>query len=378
MMTQSKPKNGYAARSKVRGFTLVELMIAITLGLVLVAGVAYTYLGNRATYRLQDGLARMQEGARHAFEVLDFDIRMTGFTGCTASETGNIVNPSASVDGNLFTQSLTGYEDVVGTIFPTTIAASRLRGDAISVLRANTDTEYIVSSHVPTSAVIGISTPNDLEQGEILIITDCVRASTFQKSNPNSSPNPPVVHNTGNAISPGNCTKGFGPDPLTGQPNCSVPDGVEYPYAPPKNSRIYRLSGNTYYIGTNAAGQPALFRQRLTQSGGNAATVAEELVEGVEDMQISYGVDRSNPADKIVDIYVPANLVSAAATPGTTFSDKWQRALSVKITLLLSSTENNITTVSQPYTFNNGASVTPTDRRLRKVFTTTIAIRNRL
>ena len=378
MMKTYKMKNLHSTSTKVDGFTLVELMIAITLGLVLVAGVAYTYLGNRATYRQQDNLARIQEGARYAFEALDFDIRMTGFTGCTASTTANVLSPTTAVDGNLFTQPLTGYQEDVST-FPTTIAATRLRGDAISVLRANTDREYLVTgspAHNPASAQFQLTAPHDLMQGEILVVTDCMHASIFQMTNVNMNGAPPTVnHNQGNSTAPGNCTGGFG---LTagGVPNCGSVLGVPYTYV--ANSRVLRLSGNTYFVGTNAAGQPALFRQRLTQGGGNATTVAEELVEGVEDMQISYGVDRSPTADGVVDIYLTANGVTAVATPGATDADRWRRVLSVKIELLMRSTENNVTTAPQPYTFNSVANPNPGDRRLRKVFTTTVAIRNRL
>lgn len=357
------------------GFTLVELMISITLGLILVAGVAYTYLGNRAAFRQQDGLARMQEGARYAFEVLDFDIRMTGFTGCTASTTANVLNPSTEGYGNLFSQPLTGFEAGVST-FPTSIATSRLQGDALTVLRANTANEYIVNTHNAPSAQFDLKSTHDLKQGEILVVTDCKHAATFQMTNVNDNNTiDEIVHNEGSVVVPGNCTKGFGLT-MAGVPDCASANGVAYAY--PEGSRIFRLSGNTYFIGTNAAGQPALFRQALTQSGGNATTIPEELVEGVEDMQITYGVDRSTPADNIVDIYVAANLVTDAATPGATDADKWRRVLSAKVSLLMRSIENNVTTEPQTYTYNNAAPTAQADRRLRKVFTTTIAVRNRL
>jgi len=357
-----------------RGFTLVELMISITLGLILVAGVAYTYLGNRATFRQQDGLARMQEGARYAFEVLDFDIRMTGFTGCTASTTANVLNPSTEGYGNLFSQPLTGFEEGVSA-FPTSIATSRLQGDALTVLRANTANEYIVNTHNAPSAQFDLKNNHDIKQGEILVVTDCKHAATFQMTNVNNNNTiDEIVHNNGSVIAPGNCTKGFGLT-MAGVPDCASANGVAYAY--PEGSRIFRLSGNTYFIGTNAAGQPALFRQALTQSGGNATTIPEELVEGVEDMQITYGVDRSTPADNIVDIYVAANLVTDVATPGVTDADKWRRVLSVKLSLLMRSIENNVTTESQTYTFDS-STTSQADRRLRKVFTTTIALRNRL
>ncbi len=375
MMKNTKSKYLNLMPVRIRGFTLIELMISITLGLVLVAGVAYTYLGNRVTYRQQDSLARMQEGARYAFEALDFDIRMAGFTGCTETTSANVLNTTTAVDGDLFTQPLTGYQEGAST-FPTTMAASRLRGDAITVLRANTDNEYIVASHNPASAQLQLTANHDLKQGEILVITDCQHASTFQMTNVNNNNTIATVnHNDGTATSPGNCTKGFGLT-MTGVPDCGSANGVAYTY--PAGSRIFRLSGNTYFIGTNAAGQPALFRQRLTQSGGNVATTAEELVEGVENMQILYGVDQSATADNVVDVYLTADNVTQAATPGATNAEKWRRVLSVKIELLMRSTENNITTAEQAYTFNGSTNPTPGDRRLRKVFTSTIAIRNRL
>ena len=377
-MRLATPIKSNAVPANARGFTLVELMISITLGLILVAGVAYTYLGNRTTYRQQDSLARMQEGARYAFETLDFDIRMAGFTGCSASTTANVLNPTTAVDGNLFTQPLTGYQESV-SVFPATISASRLRGDAITVLRANTDKEYIVGDmpiHNTSAAQFQLTNKHDLQQGEILVVTNCKHAATFQMTNVNNNSTTETVnHNNGAALSPGNCTKGFGLT-MSGLPQCGSELGVPYQY--PLGSRIFRLSGNTYFIGTNAAGQPALFRQRLTQSGGNAATVAEELVEGVEDLQITYGIDRSAPADNVVDIYVAAHQVTEAATPGATDADKWRRVLSVKLSLLMRSIENNVTTEPQTYTYNEAAPTAQADRRLRKVFTTTIAIRNRL
>lgn len=371
-MSFQAPKKFIATPVDVRGFTLLELMISITLGLILVAGVAYTYLGNRATYRQQDGLARMQEGARYAFEVLDFDIRMAGFTGCTASTTANVLNPGF---GDLFAEPLTGYQEGV-SVFPSTITATRTNGDALSVLRANTDNEYIVDAgYNPNASQFMLKNNHDLKQGELLVITDCKHAATFQMANVNVNNTIKTVdRNTGNATVPGNCTQGLGLT-MAGVPACGTVNGAPYTYA--EGSRVYRLSGNTYFIGTNAAGQPALFRQRLTQSGGNATTVAEELVEGVEDLQITYGIDRTATADNIVDAYVTANQVTDVATPGATDADKWRRVLSVKISLLMRSIENNVTTESQTYTYD-GTTTTPVDRRLRKVFSTTIAVRNRL
>ncbi|HBZ30374.1 MAG TPA: prepilin-type cleavage/methylation domain-containing protein, partial [Nitrosomonas nitrosa] len=56
--------------TKQQGFTLVELMIAMTIGLILLGGVITILTSSQQVYRVNDALARMQENARYAFQVL--------------------------------------------------------------------------------------------------------------------------------------------------------------------------------------------------------------------------------------------------------------------------------------------------------------------
>jgi type IV pilus assembly protein PilW len=113
----------------------------------------------------------------------------------------------------------------------------------------------------------------------------------------------------------------------------------------------------TYSIAPGASGQPALFRHEFNQP-------PQELVEGVEDMQILYGVD--NDTDGFPNQYMPANLVA-----------DFEEVVAVRVQLLLQSMNDFVADVPQTYTFN-GATVTPGDRRIRQVFTSTIALRNRI
>ena len=67
-----------------RGFSLVELMIALALGLFL-TGVAITIvINNRQTFRTAENQARMQENARAAFEMMARDLRGAGGNPCAA------------------------------------------------------------------------------------------------------------------------------------------------------------------------------------------------------------------------------------------------------------------------------------------------------
>lgn len=61
------------------GLTLVELLIAMTLGLLILLAIGSVYIGSRQTYRMQDDNARLQETGRFAIEVMGRSIRQAGF-----------------------------------------------------------------------------------------------------------------------------------------------------------------------------------------------------------------------------------------------------------------------------------------------------------
>jgi type IV pilus assembly protein PilW len=95
-----------------------------------------------------------------------------------------------------------------------------------------------------------------------------------------------------------------------------------------------------------------------------------ELLEGVENMQLTYGRDTTN--DGIPDVYNTATEVTTASG--------WDSVASVRVQLLVASIDDNVLQESQPYTFPStaAAATTPADRRLRQIFINTIGIRSRL
>src|SRR5690242_15204110 len=80
---------------EARGFSLIELMIAMVLGLVVISGVTSIFLANQNTYRANAALSDVQEGSRIAFEMLARDVRGAGQTGCdsTSGRVANVINP---------------------------------------------------------------------------------------------------------------------------------------------------------------------------------------------------------------------------------------------------------------------------------------------
>jgi type IV pilus assembly protein PilW len=130
--------------------------------------------------------------------------------------------------------------------------------------------------------------------------------------------------------------------------------GKPYP-----GGQVYPINTISYYVRTRTgANQPSLYHK----VGSNDA---EELMEGIEQMQILYGED-TLPLDGAPNYYVKANEVVT-----------WANVVSIRISLLAVTLDDNLTSESLNYPYN-GATITPTDRKIRRVFNTTIAVRNRL
>ena len=353
---------------KCAGLSLVELMVAMVIGLFLIGGVVQIYATSSAGRRVTEGLSRLQEGGRFANEFLTRDIRMAGFTNCYNARTANAINIVTGSDAYAYDFSImvNGYEGGVST-FPAAIAA--LAGtDAIVIKRGDDSDDYFVDHHVAVSATIQLVQNHDLKQGEILMVADCNQGQVgiFQQSNVNNNNTiSVVVHNTGGGTSPGNCTK-----KLWGDGDCADDTVLSFKAYGPE-SRIMRMVSNAYYIANNVSGVPSLYRKGLTDAGAIGA--AEELVEGVENMQIEYGLDTDATVDGVANQYVKANAITAA---------QWQggRVASVRLKLLLRSVEQSAITPQQysydGVVYDGSANPLPSDRYLRREFTTTVKLRN--
>lgn len=341
-------------RRRSLGLSLVELMIAMTLGLVVLLAVGQVYLSSSRTFRTQEALSRLQESARYALETLSYDIRMAGQVGCGFDKTQSVNVLDDISYGDFFGAPVRGFAD--GGAIPSPFTAAPLRGDAIQVIRADEENESSIDDkHNPMSATFSFVETTTIAKGDALIVTDCQTAAVFQATGP-TTPDKTLVHNTGGAgVVPGNCTKSLGPKPLaTGA--CDTATAKKFP----EGSKIYKMLNNLYYVAANPAGEPALYRQKLVKG----APVTEELVEGVEDLRVNYGLDTNG--DKAVDSTVETATVA-----------NWDQVQTVQVSLLMRS-DNNAVDGPQTYTFN-GATTTPasTDRRIRKVFNATIAVRSR-
>lgn len=327
------------------GLSLVEVMVALAIGLVVVLGVTTLFSDSRQTARVQEGLARVQDNARIALHFLQQDIRMAGYVGCASKQalTYDYVGVTAgdwSVD---MTQPLRGHEGVgalpvpaLGWTAPTT--ATRVAGTDLVNVRRMADamgrTNAVSVAATAADQAILVANPTTLfgeRPGNVAVISDCAQASVFE-------------------------VKSF-----TGAPAGIINDlGLSRTY--PINSAVARLSNQLYFVATRPGRRPSLWRQRLV--GG--VMTSEELVEDIEDMQILYGEDRDG--NGTADRYVRADEV------GLDFN----RVMSVRVGLLLASPEPvGAAADSQPTRLLTGVIAPPNDGRLRRVYATTIQLRNR-
>ncbi|MBI5462893.1 MAG: PilW family protein [Gammaproteobacteria bacterium] len=307
-------------------------MIAMTVSLVLLAGVGQIYVSSKQTYRVQDGVSRVQENGRFAIQFLSNDLRMADFWGCVANATeiSNDVIGGGGIDIGLGGISGTDNDGYNGS---DTLVLQGAYGSGIVVEPPFMNTN---------AAALHVSTQNGLARGDIVMVSDCQSGDVFQITDNNPNTSGTAAHNSGGAVAPGNST-----------------GNLSKTYA--GDAQIYKVRSVSYALGAGSNnGEPALFR--------NNGVTNLELADGVENMQIEYGEDTDTEGSAgygTANYYVPL--------PNVT---DMERVVSIRISLLMRTYADNLAPETQTYAYN-GANITAGDRRIRQVYTTTIAIRNR-
>ena len=330
------------------GFSLVEMMVALVIGLLLIAGVLQVFLSSKVTYSMQSGLSKVQENGRFAISLLSRDIRQAAYNGCSKHTTLiNIVRDASDALPTFLDLSdpVRGQDNSTGV------------PDEITVMYSEPSYICDIRNHNLGNETIRCeATGHPFEIGDVVVATDCEHTAVVQVEN-NGSLDDRVRYRELGSSNYTNCTEGLGL-PL----DCANTDGTDYSF---DNGTVMALNYYRYHVADNAFAEPALYRESITKTGGvSLTTTSNELVEGVEDMQILYGEDTTG--DNAVNYYVPLDEINDVGD-----------ILSVRVSLLVRSIEAHIVKDSQSIAFN-GETLTFTDGRLRKVFTSTIVLRNRL
>lgn len=282
-LPEGRPSGRLKSRHANGGFTLVELMIAMLLGLIVVGAAIAIFISNRQTYVATESLGRVQESVRVAFELMARDLREAGGNPCdNGMPVANIVNGHAANWVTDWAQAVRGFEGSVG--FPGAPAGWVSGTDAIELKSAYAGVS--ISSHVPSSWEFVVdSADHGFAAGDLALVCDFTQGTVFQISAVSGAT---IRHEQG--ATPGNCTSELG------LPECS---GSTYIF--PKNSMLARVNATRWFVGENDRGGTSLFRVAL-RSGAAAAGI-EEVVEGVTDMQLEYLLPTS------ID-YQPANAIA--------------------------------------------------------------------
>ncbi|MDH5355057.1 MAG: PilW family protein [Gammaproteobacteria bacterium] len=346
-----------------RGMSLVEVLVAMVISLFLLAGLIQVYLANKSSYSFTNSVLRNQENARYAMDKMSLELRMAGFFGCAVFDRSDPAAMDAIV--NNLNPSGPGYDPYFHDFLSRPLVEGTendgLNGSDSITLRGASPLNVSVQAPfaVSKSANIFVTRPNELKAGDTVMVTNCRGADIFQVTNTTvgtNSSTTAVVHNVGTGV-PGN----YNPD------SCKAGHCLSQAYG--ADATMFELQSVTYSIAAGESGEPALWRTAFDAKSTQVAS--EELVDGIEQIQVEYGVDTTN--DGHPNQYMTADQITADFSA----PNNWDDVMSIRLMLLARSERDGI--VEAPQVINyNGAVTTANDNRLRQVFTTTIALRNRV
>ena len=374
---------------RARGLSLIELLVAVAIGGILMGGAITLFVNNRATYEVTNDMARLQESARFAMQLMSQDIRMAGYVGCINDVTK--VNDNLGLaEGRLanFTHAIEGYEAGDATWSPSghlgedeaVIAggagfnAFENDSDGITVryfmgnmqrTGGDIDNEVVNASPDdanPTNPVIQVrNLTHTLDEGQAAAISDCGGADLFELD-----------------AAPGSAG---GADTVTAS-------ALSRSYEALNRAIVTPFMAVRYFVRRNGADVPALFRSTL-----NPANIEEEdtveLVDGVQSLQLLYGVDAD--LDGVPDEFLSAGRISPI-DPDIKLTSRgdYLSVVAVRISLLLRTVDefgggpdDNIYDVGAERFCRTGLVAVPActrtyapDQYRRRVFQTTVAVRN--
>jgi type IV pilus assembly protein PilW len=284
-----------------RGVSLIELMVALLIGLLLIAGAVTVYMQSRNTYRTTETAARLQEVGRYAMGVIEPDIRLAGFWGLTnRPEQLTSTNPTITNTCGAAWLGNGGFLEAFEATYSLTCTATNrvTTSDVLTVRRADSRTAAAVSA------------------SNIQIQSNRMRATIF---NSNTIPSDFTV----------------------------------------AGSETRDMVANVYYISRPAGGPFSLRRRKLA----GTTMVDEEVIQGVQDLQVQFGIDTNN--DESADVYVnPAGVGTG-------------RIVAARIWLLIVADEREMGFVDNTaYAYANASYTAFNDQRRRLLMTKTIQIRN--
>ncbi|WP_298290639.1 prepilin-type N-terminal cleavage/methylation domain-containing protein [Thiomonas sp.] len=313
----------FPRRPRQTGLTLIELMVAMLLGLVVVGAVVSVLLTSRQSYTTTSGLSQLQDNARIAFELMARDIRQAGSSPCGNTTVNDMLAGNGWyrwVNG----AGLFGVDDATN-LSPLPASPAPSSGFPALVTRgAGTVSASLIQTNTGCSAKVPMQTaPSDvgITANDLVFACDGTQAYVFQAAAFNAGL--PLASNG----TPGNSAA---------QLSCQSFGSSAY---------VAPYQAYAWYVGPAGQGAPqgtqSLYRAHYT---GNQL-VSDEIVRGVTNLQISY-------------LTTGPNLVNA----GSLAANAWNTVNAVRLALTLQ-------------TVTNPQNTTPNQERLVRTLDTTIRLR---
>jgi len=385
--------------SKQAGFSMLELLVAMTLG-VLVLGSAITMqVANREGFRATTSELEMKTSAKMAAEFIGTSLRGVGSMGCrtvdayqsiryedreaTTASAYNIVLNSFSTEANKYRadadfnagHEILGYEASTTGWLPVPDGALNLsnmtaNSDAIT-LRGGIGESYVIAAgrqfgdaqytlDIPANTDVRITTNN------YAVASSCKGAEVFKVTSSDASIDAGIIGRAkavgANNNSQGTMTQKFGIDK----------EGF---------AELRRVATTSYYIANNAQNIPTLYR--------NIDGVSDPLVEGVEYMMLDYGIEDSAVLRNVASYYLTADKVHASCVDklidplGVPLRSGclWPNVVSVRVSFVMRSRAAIYgKNIKQTHILPGAADQThtKTDKFSRSVYSSTFVVRNRL
>lgn len=332
------------------GYTLVELLVAMLIGLFLMGGVYQVTLTNQKTNLINKMQKQAQKDGRFAIENLSHAVKLSRYSGFYTDISKGVENLLNTPNDEIWkiSQPIHGYNNVNNTDDIAGITGF-VGGSDVLILKGMDSNTISVISNVDSNTLT-IDSNSGLVAGDVVMVTDTDQASLFQIENIVNNAATSTLTLVAGGDDPGNLSL------LTNSYN--------------SNAQIGKYNFQMYYVKNGQNSFPALYKAILITNAGQAQLQESELVSNINNLQIKYGVDSNN--DKALDNYNNATAVG-----------DWNQLLSMKVALITSSNvsvvneENSFTYDDDRVTFiRDSNSSDLADKFLRRVFTTYISLRN--
>lgn len=343
------------------GFSLVELMVALTLGLMLSIGVLGVYIAQVNTYKTNISQSTIQNAISAISGLMAPTIRSAGFCGCaTISQAISNLTPGGPPPlGTMGTTPtmIMGYDAAAGTVINITqdnppndtntalwkpTLENSLKGnvesvsDVLIVLGPTPGSSPVaVTRFIPSDVNLTIQDATGVSGKQFAAISDCSKATIFR-----------VTAVGGTVI-----THAIGGGKLN---NASNTFSVNYPIG----AQFISLTQTAFFVARDQTGQSALVRATLNDDG---TWTLQSLIPDVESMQVLYGIGSNGSLSQ----YVPASSVT-----------NWSQVYSVRLGFLLEGQAGSGSKTPTTYNVLGTTINVPSDNRMRHVFEMTINLRN--